>query len=159
MDPVLLGSYATTVNLHNPGGLDAVIMSSVSLSVPPGLQQPGESSDVLIQTLPPHSAIQIDCEAIKTAYVFPGSPPLDPYAQGFVVIDTSAPLAVSATQTASGDNGDLSVDVEEVMPRGLNLRQMHKMDICHKGRMINIAASAVPAHLNHGDTLGACPTN
>jgi hypothetical protein len=156
---VLLGSYATTVNLHNPGGLEAVIMSSVSLSIPPGLQQPGENSDVLMQTLPAHSAIQIDCEAIKTAYVFPGSPPLEPYAQGFVVIDTSAALAVSATQTASGDNGDLSVDVEEITPRVMNPRHMHKMDVCHKGRTINIAASAVPAHLRHGDTLGACPVN
>ena len=87
-----------------------MIVSSVSLSVPPGLQQPGESSDVLIQT-------------------------------------------------ASGDDGDLSVDVEEIMPRGLNLLHMPKMDICHKGRTINIAASLLPAHLNHGDTLGACPAN
>jgi hypothetical protein len=156
---VLLGSYATTVNLLNPGGLEAVIMSSVSLSIPPGLQQPGESSDVLMQTLPAHGAIQIDCEAIKTAYAFPGSPPLEPYAQGFVVIDTSAALAVSATQTASGDNGDLSVDVEEITPRYMNPRHMHKMDVCHKGRTINIAASAVPAHLRHGDTLGTCPVN
>ena len=32
-----------------------------------------------------------------------------------------------------------------------------KVEICHKGNPINIAAPAVPAHVaNHGDTIGAC---
>jgi len=29
--------------------------------------------------------------------------------------------------------------------------------ICHKGNTITISISALPAHLAHGDTLGACP--
>ncbi len=32
----------------------------------------------------------------------------------------------------------------------------HKVTVCHKGREISIAESAVQAHLNHGDTLGSC---
>ena len=33
-----------------------------------------------------------------------------------------------------------------------------KVTICHKGKKtIRIQASAVPGHLAHGDTLGACP--
>jgi hypothetical protein len=33
-----------------------------------------------------------------------------------------------------------------------------KVTICHKGKKtISVGASAVPAHLAHGDTLGACP--
>jgi hypothetical protein len=33
-----------------------------------------------------------------------------------------------------------------------------KVIICHKGMKTNsVSASAIPAHLAHGDTLGACP--
>jgi hypothetical protein len=33
-----------------------------------------------------------------------------------------------------------------------------KVTLCHKGKKtISVGASAVPAHLRHGDTLGACP--
>ena len=32
----------------------------------------------------------------------------------------------------------------------------HKTTICHKGKTITVANNAVPAHLNHGDTLGPC---
>ena len=28
--------------------------------------------------------------------------------------------------------------------------------VCHKGKDISVAQSAVSAHMNHGDTLGAC---
>lgn len=32
-----------------------------------------------------------------------------------------------------------------------------KVIICHKGQTKEVAPAAVPAHLAHGDTLGACP--
>lgn len=33
-----------------------------------------------------------------------------------------------------------------------------KVTICHKGKKtLSVGASAVPAHLAHGDSLGACP--
>jgi hypothetical protein len=31
-----------------------------------------------------------------------------------------------------------------------------KYTVCHKGHEISVAASAVPAHLAHGDSQGAC---
>ena len=31
-----------------------------------------------------------------------------------------------------------------------------KTDICHKGRIINVATAAVPAHLAHGDNVEVC---
>ena len=31
-----------------------------------------------------------------------------------------------------------------------------KQQVCHNGHTLTIAASAVPAHLRHGDTRGAC---
>lgn len=36
-------------------------------------------------------------------------------------------------------------------------RDDHKVTICHKGKnTITVDKSAVPAHLNHGDTMGPC---
>jgi len=32
-----------------------------------------------------------------------------------------------------------------------------KVLVCHKGKTIEIASPAAQAHLNHGDTAGACP--
>jgi hypothetical protein len=31
-----------------------------------------------------------------------------------------------------------------------------RVTICHKGRTITVSQAAVPAHLRHGDTVGAC---
>ena len=31
-----------------------------------------------------------------------------------------------------------------------------KIDVCHKGQVINISVNAVQAHLAHGDTLYDC---
>lgn len=31
-----------------------------------------------------------------------------------------------------------------------------KVEVCHKGKTITVAAEAVPAHQKHGDTVGAC---
>src|SRR4051794_23537073 len=35
----------------------------------------------------------------------------------------------------------------------------HKVLICHKGHTISVDQHAVPAHLRHGDSLGACGTS
>jgi hypothetical protein len=35
-------------------------------------------------------------------------------------------------------------------------RQYHKVLMCHEGHTISVGADAVPAHLAHGDKLGAC---
>ncbi len=31
-----------------------------------------------------------------------------------------------------------------------------KVEICHKGETITVSENAVPAHIGHGDTVGAC---
>jgi hypothetical protein len=36
----------------------------------------------------------------------------------------------------------------------------NKVTICHKGKStITVSESAVPAHQEHGDTIGPCPTD
>ena len=37
-----------------------------------------------------------------------------------------------------------------------NAYGLHRVAICHKGHTIYVAEPAVPAHLAHGDSIGAC---
>ena len=45
-----------------------------------------------------------------------------------------------------------AIPASDVLARG------NTETVCHKGREISVAPQAVPAHLAHGDSLGACPT-
>jgi hypothetical protein len=36
-------------------------------------------------------------------------------------------------------------------------KKVVKVTLCHKGRTIKVAKSAVKKHLRHGDKRGACP--
>lgn len=51
----------------------------------------------------------------------------------------------SATEVVDGEVVDDDDEEEE-----------DKVTLCHKGNTIEVAQSAVQAHLDHGDTLGAC---
>ena len=42
------------------------------------------------------------------------------------------------------------------LPVGQASAQVERVTICHNGNTMEVAAPAVPAHLNHGDTLGPC---
>jgi hypothetical protein len=41
-------------------------------------------------------------------------------------------------------------------PSPASATRRHKVQICHKGKTIEVDEHAVPAHLAHGDTLGPC---
>ena len=40
---------------------------------------------------------------------------------------------------------------------GVAAKREENVAVCHKGRLIEVAAAAVEAHVNHGDTVGFCP--
>jgi len=40
---------------------------------------------------------------------------------------------------------------------GVGAERHENVTVCHKGRLIEVAASAVQAHVDHGDTVGFCP--
>jgi hypothetical protein len=40
---------------------------------------------------------------------------------------------------------------------GVGAARQEKVTVCHKGRLIEVAAPAVQAHVGHGDTVGFCP--
>ena len=43
-----------------------------------------------------------------------------------------------------------------VLAISANAHGGHKVTLCHKGHTLSVSHSAVDAHLNHGDKLGAC---
>jgi hypothetical protein len=129
-------------------------------------QLPGDVSEAIVEMLPGLGALQVDCGEIPAGFLFPGGAPATGYVQGFLVLRSSVRIDVSAVYTATGMTGEVSVDVEQVEGRPFNAREMDddgKVDVCHvprgnpgKAHTISVGASAVPAHLKHGDSLGAC---
>jgi hypothetical protein len=64
----------------------------------------------------------------------------------------------SSTSTSTSSSSTLSTTTTGAEKQGAG---QEKMDVCHKTgnggeHTINIAAPAVPAHVAHGDTVGAC---
>lgn len=78
--------------------------------------------------------------------------------------------AQSAVSGAASSTADAVVAIVTTQPKkkptggqnavnGSNPSQQQyqeKVLVCHNGHTISISSSAVPAHLRHGDTLGAC---
>ncbi|NNK59151.1 MAG: T9SS type A sorting domain-containing protein, partial [Flavobacteriaceae bacterium] len=63
--------------------------------------------------------------------------------------------SVTVTDAAGSTAGDSTVVV--VVDAGCDTPgNEDKVEVCHKGNTICVSASAVQAHLNHGDSLGAC---
>ncbi len=70
------------------------------------------------------------------------------------LLDQLVPPVVSAPpEIEPVDAAETSSDSGEVKPPA----QEEKVTLCHIGHTITVGASAVPAHLAHGDTVGACP--
>lgn len=163
---VVPGIYAAAVNVHNGTGIEVMFTKHVALTFPPELQLAGDVSDAVADALLAGTALQVDCgEILGDDFTFPGGAPASPYVQGFLVILAHADLDVSVTHTASGETGEVSVDVERVPGRAVSGPDDddQKLDVCHvpKGNVenahtINVSVSAVPAHLGHGDAVGAC---
>src|SRR4051812_38906904 len=73
---------------------------------------------------------------------------------------TSTGGSSTSTSTLTPTSTSLSTTTTTGADEGLSAGQQ-KMDVCHKTgnggeHTINIAAPAVPVHLAHGDTVGAC---
>src|SRR5688572_6238472 len=60
-------------------------------------------------------------------------------------------LGVFVLATVNGCQDQDTTDVEAATQA-----VQARVTICHKGRSITVAEPAVPAHLAHGDTVGAC---
>jgi len=175
---VLGGAYATSANAQNAGGLPATLRVNVALSYPPGMLTPGAVSDVSELALGPGAALHVTC-ADLAGFSFASPPPASDYSEGVLVIESNAPLNVSAVYTAGegsvddgeeeGEESESSSSVRSIqvvhVPERMVERSSEETSVCHvppgnpaEAHTIVVGASAVPAHIAHGDTLGPCPS-
>ncbi|OON70225.1 hypothetical protein B0919_05680 [Hymenobacter sp. CRA2] len=73
-----------------------------------------------------------------------------PSAAGRYSISVTARNAAGCSASAS-----VTITVVDVRVPG----HANKVRLCHHGQELEVSTNAVPAHLNHGDQLGSCPTN
>jgi hypothetical protein len=164
-DRVAPGLYAVSVNVHNGGTRDATLRKHLALTFPPGGQVAGEVSDVIEEALAAGAAVQVSCEQLLGPDFLFLDPPTTPYVQGVLVLESSIGLDVTATHTATGATGEVSLDVERVPESRISFRRLSdQVEICHvppgnpgNAHTIKVGADSWPAHQAHGDTLGPCP--
>ena len=53
------------------------------------------------------------------------------------------------------EKNDTDLNAVESRASEVHLKSNSKVDVCHKGRIINISSNAVPAHQRHGDAIDA----
>jgi hypothetical protein len=122
--PVVRGSYATAINVHNPS-LDRSISFAKKVVIALPGQQPGPVSTFVRAQLAPNNAFEIDCGDIRTIGDKTNLD-TDPFLKGFVVIMTPEALDVTAVYTArtripnaAGTDfvgGSSMIDVEVIQP-------------------------------------------
>jgi hypothetical protein len=76
---------------------------------------------------------------------------MEKFRRTFEIPGTTAMLGMLMLATAAGCQGNEDPDIE-----GSTQALQPKVVVCHRLRTITIAQPAVAAHLQHGDTLGAC---
>jgi hypothetical protein len=158
---VVPGLYATVVNVHNAGPDAVQARARVSLTVPGS-----DTSDKLMVEFAPQQSRQLDCGDIVSRFVFATPYTAEDLLEGYLLIQSTSELVVNARYTATGETGEVSVDVERVAGT-LTRREIEggerSVEICHvppgnpgNAHEITVGESAVPAHLDHGDYEGAC---
>lgn len=161
-ETVVPGDYTMVVNVHNASSEPTEARSKVSLTFP----APDMSSPLMTHFAPQQSR-QLNCGDILN--LFPSIQPIGsaPLLQGFLLIQSRHPLEVVARYTATGDSGEVSVDVERVpgreIDRPVEEPEEEQVEICHvppgnpsNAHEIEVGASAVASHIAHGDYVGEC---
>ncbi|MBW1683964.1 MAG: hypothetical protein JRS35_02765 [Deltaproteobacteria bacterium] len=165
--PMAAGDYATALNLRNPTDQTVRLRAKVMPTYIGGavIQPVVESEESNIRgmlALQPYEARGLGCEQILDRVPDAG----DELVEGFVVILSVRSLDVVVVYTASG-NGEVAMDVETIAQRLVQREwegpEEGKVEICHvppgnpgNAHTIEVDASALPAHLAHGDYEGEC---
>jgi hypothetical protein len=107
------GIYVTEVNVYNPNERPVRLRKRLALTVPPGGQKEGEVPLDEGHVLGPGRALAIDCR-----YLGQHVPPV-PYFIGFLVIESTESVDVTAVYTTSGFQEPLApgIAVEQVKER------------------------------------------
>ncbi|RIL07944.1 MAG: hypothetical protein DCC71_01055 [Proteobacteria bacterium] len=162
----LPGDYAVAIDIYSPRG-EAHVDQRVLLTFPPGGQLPGYASDVISQTVPVGSGIQVSCDDLRgSAFLYQDPPPATTFVQGLFLLTSLTPVHVFATRTVQGVDGGLSMQTEPIGSTPVvywGPSPEAKVTICHEppgnagnAHTITVGTAAWPAHQAHGDTEGAC---
>jgi hypothetical protein len=117
-----LGLYGTEVNVHNPNEEAVRLTKKLALTFPPGDQQPGEILRLGEDLLRPDQALAVDCNHVRVR-LFPGGLPA-PYITGFVVIESTGSLDVTAVYTTAALDEQGNVTGQ----RGIDVEQIHERE-------------------------------
>ncbi len=115
------GTYATTINIHNPNDTSVVFLKKLALTFPPEEQRPGRIDTIGIDNLKPDQALKVDCMDIRR--LLPNEFPLFGYIEGFVIIKSTKSLDVTGVYTSAKLGSFLSpqnvtsIDVEQIRER------------------------------------------
>ncbi len=126
--PLVPGSYATEVNVHNPADTPVEISLDVIplvLSGAPVGRAP-ETSRTTARTrltLAPHEATMIDCRRVLELLLGAVPEATTPLTIAFVEVIADAELAVTAVRTLGGDGGPAGIDVERVPAQKVTRRR------------------------------------
>lgn len=121
------GRYATTVNIHNPGATPALVNKTLALAYPPVEQTPGQIVEIGEDDLGYNQAVKTDCDDIRLNALSETTLGVASYYEGFVVIESTERLDVTAVYStaaldSSGSVGPhSSIDVEQINERGLGV--------------------------------------
>jgi hypothetical protein len=111
---VLPGDYRTVINIHNPNDQTVRFRKNLAVTFPPGGQKPGEVSNVVTHRLAPGEALSVNCNGIRGGFglTFVHG------AEGFLVVESSRSLDVTAVYTAGDVEGEVnSIAVEQIRER------------------------------------------
>jgi hypothetical protein len=115
---VVPGHYTTVVNIYNPTDAPLTVIKKLALSYPPGSEKQGQIIDLGPKTLGPHAAFEADCPEVRNRPSPVGPPPL---IEGFLIVQSTASIDVSAVYTVAGFSAphSPSIAVQEVRERSL----------------------------------------
>ncbi|MDH3665054.1 MAG: hypothetical protein OEU92_34410, partial [Alphaproteobacteria bacterium] len=130
-DQLISGRYATTVNIFNGSDQPVALRKQLALSSPPELEEQGDTFAIAEHFLDPNRALAVDCADLQREVFAEGSLPIPDLYEGFVVVDVTDRVAVTAVYSSGGivsgggpDAGPhSSIDVETIFARALLAQQ------------------------------------
>jgi hypothetical protein len=115
------GFYGTAINIHNPGEKSVIFTKKLALTFPPREEKPGKIIRIAKHELGPDEALEVDCDDVRRE-AFGGQFP-ESFIKGFIVVESTGELDVTAVYTAAGLDPDskvtsvTSIDVDRVVGR------------------------------------------
>ncbi|CAH8293345.1 endonuclease I [Mariniflexile fucanivorans] len=147
------GSYSVIVT----DALGNTLTNEVAITEPMPLEYTKTEDATVYYGYAPES-----CTTISISTVSGG---MAPYTYAWSTGETTNAIKVCPEETttysvtvmdANGCSIDTEILVDVVDVQCDNNGRYPKVEMCHNGRSICVSQNAVQAHLNHGDTLGAC---